>query len=649
MTKVLANWELDFPQHSSQIDISIVICAYNKSDYTLRCLSALCQSIKFNLANTEVILIDDCSTDNTQELFSPVRGIRYFRNQTNQGFLKSANIGARAATGNYVLFLNNDTEPIGNWLDPLLTRANETPNVGAVGAKLLNEDGSVQEAGGIIFSDGSGWNYGRGWELSDPRINYARPVDYCSGAALMVKTEILKQLNYFDLDFAPAYYEDTDICFQVRRLGYSVWYEPSSAVIHFESISHGKDPSSGIKAVQGRNRIKFLTKWQQELNQHYPNQLELVFKAANRQFAKRVLLIDHQIPTPDQDSGSLRIFELIQSMANLNCLVTFVAQNGLFKQGYSQKLAQLGVEILPASDKSLELLKTRAGFYDYAWVCRPDPTRFYFDQLAAVFADLPVIYDTVDLHYLRLRRGEQLALSDSVQADSAQLDSTQMERAELALMARSSKVVVVSESEQQMLTPTTKTPVFLVPNVHLDIEYSPSIRARSGLVFVGGFSHQPNEDAMKWFISEIFDQITSAAPQTMLRIVGSKTPTWLTELNHPNIQVMGWVPNLAPIYAASRVCVAPLRYGAGVKGKVGEAMSYGVPMVLTSTAAEGMKLNSNQHCLLADQPAEFAQGVIELLKNDARWQEISTAARSHIRENFGRAATLNRVKQLLEL
>jgi GT2 family glycosyltransferase/glycosyltransferase involved in cell wall biosynthesis len=644
MSKVLANWELDFPPTSNSVQVSIVICAFNKSDYTLKCLSAVCESLKFNLTNLEVILVDDCSTDNTQELFATVRGLTYLRNETNQGFLKSANRGAREAKGDFVLFLNNDTIPIGNWLDPLLQRAQANSNIGAVGVKLLNEDGSVQEAGGIIFSDGSGWNYGRGWDLSDPRINYARPVDYCSGAALMVKTEILKQLNYFDLEFAPAYYEDTDICFQVRRLGYSVWYEPNSVVMHFEGISHGKDPSSGIKAVQERNRIKFLTKWQQELIQHYPNQPELVFKAANRHFTKRVLLIDHQIPTPDQDSGSLRIFELIRSMINLNCLVTFVAQNGLFKQGYGQKLAQLGVEILPASDKNLELLKTRAGFYDYAWVCRPDPTRFYFEQLAAVFADLPVIYDTVDLHYLRLRRGEQLALSDSAQADSAQ-----MENAELALMARSSKVVVVSDYEQQLLTPTTKTPVFLVPNVHLDIEYSPSIRARSGLVFVGGFAHQPNEDAMKWFISEIFDQITSAAPQTMLRIVGSKTPTWLTELNHPNIQVLGWVPNLAPIYAASRVCIAPLRYGAGVKGKVGEAMSYGVPMVLTNTAAEGMKLNSNQHCLLADQPAEFAQGVIELLKNDARWQEISTAGRSHISESFGRAAALNRVKQLLEL
>jgi GT2 family glycosyltransferase/glycosyltransferase involved in cell wall biosynthesis len=644
VSAVLANWELDFPQQSNLVDISIVICAYNKSDYTLRCLSAVNQSLKFNLATTEVILVDDCSTDDTQTQFQTVRGLKYLRNETNQGFLKSANRGAAAATGKYVLFLNNDTEPIGNWLDPLLTRAESSPDIGAVGSKLLNDDGTVQEAGGIIFSDGSGWNYGRSWQASDPRINYPRPVDYCSGAVLLVRSDLLQKLGGFDINFAPAYYEDTDLCFALRKLGYSVWYEPNSVVIHFEGISHGKDTSSGIKSVQERNRIKFLAKWQQELTSHLSNNPDLVLTAANRQLAARVLLIDHQIPTPDQDSGSLRISELIKCMMQLNCLVTFVPQNGLRKQGYSEQLAQLGVEVLPATAENLELLKARAGFYDFIWTSRPDPTRFFFQELQRAFAEVPVIYDTVDLHFLRLKRNAELT-----GADEDYRAAIAMELNELELFERVAKVVVVSDYEIEVLKPKVKTPISLLPNVHLAVDYIPGPNTRDGLLFVGGFAHQPNEDAVNWFITEIFPQVLMSAPETKLRIVGSGIPNWLLELAHSNIEVLGWVPDLTPIYAQTRVCIAPLRYGAGVKGKVGEAMSHGVPMVVTTIAAEGMGLIHNKHTLIADEPAEFAAGVIKLLQDNKIWQQLAAAAQSHICENYGRASTLNRVKQLLEL
>ena len=644
MGRVLANWELDFPVHSSTVQVSIVICAYNKSDYTLKCLSAVCESLKFNMTQVEVILVDDCSTDNTQEIFANVRGLNYLRNENNLGFLKSANRGALAAQGQYVLFLNNDTLPIGNWLDPLVDRMKTHTKIGAVGSKLLNDDGSVQEAGGIIFADGSGWNYGRGWDATDPRINYARSVDYCSGAALLVKADLLKEIGGFDTSFAPAYYEDTDLCFQIRELGYSVWYEPNSVIIHYEGVSHGKDTSSGIKSVQEINRGKFQSKWHAALAEHFPNNPNLVHLAANRHYTSRILLVDHQIPTPDQDSGSLRIYELIKAMVELNCFVTFLIQNGLQRQIYTENLLNLGVEVLPATSENLELLFQRNNFYEAIWTSRPEPTTYFFSELRSHFAYVPVIYDTVDLHFLRMRRSAQLQSTDV-----NHIDSLRMEVNELELIEKSDKVVVVSDYEESVLKPLTNKPIYLIPNVHIASEYSPGPQQRSGILFVGGFAHQPNEDAISWFIKEIFPQILKEESTTKLQIVGANPPKWLLELNHPNIDVLGWVPELRDIYAKARVCIAPLRFGAGVKGKVGEALSYRVPIVLTDIAAEGLGLTANEHCLIANEPTEFANACLELLSNNQVWRTTSINGYRHITENFGKATTLKRVKELLEI
>jgi len=171
---IMKNWEIDFPPISSNCDVSIVICAYNKCEYTLYCLGAVCKSLSQNVASAEVILVDDCSNDKTQEVFAGVRGLRYIRNSSNLGFLRSANVGAKVAKGRNILFLNNDTIPIGNWIDPLLNRIDGSERVGAVGSRLVYQDGTLQEAGGIIFSDASGWNNGKQASIDLPEFNYPR-------------------------------------------------------------------------------------------------------------------------------------------------------------------------------------------------------------------------------------------------------------------------------------------------------------------------------------------------------------------------------------------------------------------------------------------------------------------------------------------
>ena len=212
----------------------------------------------------ELILVDDASPDHAASLVDSVPGVRLIRLSKNVGYLGACNAGAAAARGRHLLLLNNDTEVRPGFLDALV-RLLDDKSVGVVGSKLVYPDGRLQEAGGIIFRDGTGWNYGRGESPSRFEYAFVREVDYCSGASLLVRGELWQSLGGFDERYSPAYYEDVDLCFSAREAGYRVLYQPASVVIHHEGASHGTDTASGTKRYQEINRHKFVDKWHDEL------------------------------------------------------------------------------------------------------------------------------------------------------------------------------------------------------------------------------------------------------------------------------------------------------------------------------------------------------------------------------------------------
>jgi glycosyltransferase involved in cell wall biosynthesis len=488
----------------------------------------------------------------------------------------------------------------------------------------------LQEAGGIIFSDASGWNYGKGATLNLSEFNYPRKVDYCSGAALMIRSELWWKIGGFDERFAPAYYEDTDACFALHDLGFEVWYEPASIVVHFEGISHGKEITSGLKVHQVENKEKFYRKWSRALASHYLPDSNIVELAARIKYKKRILMIDHQVPTPDQDSGSLRIFEVMRTLLEMDFHITFLPENGLRRVGYSDRLVSLGVELITDFKHFEEVLEKRDHFYDYVWVSRPGPAKFFYEKVESKLSHIPIIYDSVDLHFQRIRR--QFATGDT---KVTYTDSLVTELEELDLISKSNLALVVSETESMLLSERVSLPIKIVSNVHRYHQSTTSLHNRSDLLFIGGFSHKPNEDGIAWFIGEIFPTVLSKLPHVRLKIIGSNTPSWLTNLMHPNIDVLGWVEKVEPFYASARASVAPLRYGAGVKGKVGESLSLATPMVLTSIAAEGMSLKNGENALIEDEPWGFAGAIIELMSNDSLWQELSVQGKTHIEETLG--------------
>jgi GT2 family glycosyltransferase len=605
--------------------VSIIIPAYNQFAYTFNCLESLSVNLSSDLAY-EIIIVNDASTDDTlEQLATLVKGIKVLTNAENSGFIRSCNYGASQAKGQYLYFLNNDTRILENCLESLLKLIVNNPQVGAVGSKLIYANSKQQEAGGIIWNSADGWNYGRLDSPEEPEYNYVRPVDYCSGASLLVPTELFKQLGGFSQDFIPAYYEDTDLCFAIRELGYQVLYQPQSNVIHYEGITSGTDLSSGIKQYQVINQTKFREKWSKVLTKHLDNDANNVPKAARRLQGKpTILVIDSYVPLYDRESGCVRLLNILKLLLNLGYSVIFFPDNGYPEQPYTSVLQQLGIEVIYGTPQRYNLEEKLIKYLpliDGVWLCRPELCDKYMD-LIRLKTKVPIIYDTIDLHFLRLKRQKDY-LDPSYQNTSWSWETYQ--KLELNYANQAEATVVVTEDEKQVLSSLGVKNVWVIPNIHEEIYLSEKVAfdQRSGLVFIGSYNHPPNIDAVKWLCLEIMPLVWASRPDITVNLLGSNLKDEVKELASDKVVVTGYVPEVEPYFQESRVFVAPLRFGAGMKGKIGQSLSLGLPTITTRIGAEGMGLIDHQDVLIADTAEEFAQAVIELYDNRELWQKLA--------------------------
>jgi GT2 family glycosyltransferase/glycosyltransferase involved in cell wall biosynthesis len=622
---------------------SIVIPVYNHCQHTFACLRAL--TAHPPAIACEILVIDDGSSDETAAWMTQIKGLRYHLRPQNGGFIAACNDGLRLSRGQYVVLLNNDTVPQPGWLDALLETFQTVPNAGLVGAQLLYPDGRLQESGGVVFNDGSCWSYGRFESAEDPRYASLRDTDYCSGAALALPRALFEQLDGLDTRYAPAYYEDTDLAFQVRAAGYRVLVQPASRVVHDEGTSNGTDTNSGVKAYQVRNQKVFAGKWQDALRQQLPVG-SVPSPALLHRNQRQILILDESVPQPDRDSASLRQFNLIRMLLDSGAHVVFVPTRGEHGGAATEALQALGVEVWYAPFlKGLgSWLHTHGARFAVVMMVRYHLANECLPLVKRFAPQARTVFDTVDLHYLRERRGAELA------RDVRLVRSAERTRAsELAVMAQTDVTLLVSGAEKkQLATDAPQVKVELLSNLHEVAGRGLDWDQRRDLVFVGGFRHPPNLDAMQWFIGEVFPLIREQLPNVDFHCIGADVPPQIHALaaTRPGVHVHGYVPDVAPYMSGGRISVAPLRFGAGVKGKINLSMAHGQPVVATTCGVEGMYLRDGEDVLVADGTREFADAVVRLYGDQTLWQHLSDNSLRNITRHFSLEAardTVNRV------
>lgn len=610
---------------------SVIVPVYNQLALSLACLRALADC--GDAAGFEVIVVDDGSSDDTPNLLPSVSGLRFHRNPKNLGFIGACNAGAALAKGEFLVFLNNDTTVQPGWLDALLETFARHPDTGLAGSKLVYPDGRLQEAGGIVFADGSGWNYGRFDDPAHPRYNFVREVDYCSGAAIAIRRELFGQLGGFDPLYAPAYYEDTDLAMRVRQQGLKVRYQPASVVVHHEGATAGTDLGSGVKAYQVANQKKFLARWRDVLaRDHLPAGTD-PDTASERGRRHRVLVLDACTPTPDRDSGSVRMLALMRLLREEGCSVVFFPENRAHDGRYTRELQQLGVEAWwhPWVADVPKWLAQHGARFDLVIGSRHYVLAPALPLLRSHAPRATVVFDTVDLHHLREQREAELS------GDAARLRAAARTRKiELELIAQSDLTWVVSHAEQALLAaemPSARVEV--VSNIHDAGGAGPGFAEREGLLFVGSYRHPPNVDAALWLADDILPRLREREPGLELHLVGGDAPPHIEALGQrEGIRFHGYVPDLDPLLRGARVALAPLRYGAGVKGKVNQALAHGLPVVATPCAVEGMHLRDGEDVLVADDAAGFAEAVQRAYDDAALWRKLSEGGLENTRRHF---------------
>jgi len=632
--------KLVFPYFSNPT-VSIIIPFYNQEAYTWACLNSIYEHLP--TVSFEIILINDNSSDSTD--FSLIENIQAINNSENLGFLRSVNRGISLARGEYIYLLNNDTIVKKEFLDALYEVFTAYQNVGAVGSKLLNSDGSLQEAGCVFMKD-CNINQVVKKEHYYPEVNYVYKVDYCSGCSLLFKKyNDNNELNLFDEQFAPAYFEETDLCFTLKYLqGKDIYYTPFSQVIHFNGVSYNskvEDQSQSKKQLFESNLAKFKRKWLTEIESISALNIEQrILELYNN---KSIVFFYYRVPEYDNNSGDLRFTEIIKAFKILGYHITLIVESTRIDNPYLSFFQKMGVSTYYEYRKTKGLQKFFKNIQHVkpiCWFYTADVFISYYKTVRKLLQKPTLVFDMVDVHHLRLLRMlEREPLNKNLK--KWYLKALKNEK-----IASSEADIIIPISDEEgvyMEKFCAQNKMIVISNVHypkVNIGQIPGFTQRSGLLFIGS-KHLPNLDSMQFLHEDIMPNIWKTNPEIELYVIGDVNT--LLNISHPKIKLLGHVPDITDHFLNTKLMVAPLRYGAGVKGKIGQAFEYYLPVVTSKIGAEGMQLEDGETVLLAETAEEFAEKILLLYTDEDLWKKIQTHSERGLRP-FSRETLFDKIK-----
>jgi GT2 family glycosyltransferase len=615
--------------------VSIIVVLHNKAHLSLLSFKALLEAVDVPY---ELIIIDNDSSDETHRLLDRCAGAKIIRNTRNLGFGEGCMQGSNCAQGEFLFFLNNDALlAVGTLKFAICDFAD--PTVGCVGGKILLASGELQEAGSIIWSDGSAFGYGRGDDPSSPQYNFRRPVDYCSGAFLLTRRSLFVELGGFDSCYSPAYYEDTDYCMKVWRRGYRVMYEPRSAVYHYESASSG-DNEAARPRMAANQRI-FVDRWASVLNGHSTPSSTNVLRArlASASSGLRILYIDDRVPHRSLGSGFPRSNDILGELVKQNHHVTYVPFSFPFESANAEYIdIKPDIELLDYQNTSRAVFQQYVSLANVVWISRPhNLTRFLDDVVDSGEMSAKLIFDMEAIFSDR----ERLSIDLTHRRIPPAIMDSRMQR-EFMLAKSADAVVVVSERDQDRLRNADVRNVQVLGHC---LEAKPTMRAfceRSSFLFVGAVHgpKSPNGDSMEVFCREIWPDVRAKTGAELV-IAGFGTDYYLGGLSQDGVKVMGAVADLAPLYDKARVVVVPTRYAAGIPFKAHEAAAFGVPMVVSMLIGQQLQWQEDTEVLVAGDSQDFVQKCNRLFTDINLWRDLRVNGLTRIvcefsRQNFGR-------------
>jgi radical SAM superfamily enzyme YgiQ (UPF0313 family)/GT2 family glycosyltransferase/MoaA/NifB/PqqE/SkfB family radical SAM enzyme/glycosyltransferase involved in cell wall biosynthesis len=624
-------------------DVSIIIPLYKHYEDTMACLRSISQNSGAGYTY-EIIAPDDGIDEPIAHLLPMANGLHASLNERNLGFVWNCKTAARQAKGRYLLFLNSDTLVGPDWLAPLVRIADSDDKIGIVGAKLLNPDGTIQDAGWSVLANGWGVPIGRNGDASEERYNYVREVDCVVGACLLTRRSLYEEVGGFDPIYAPAFYEEFDYAFTLRSRGYKVMYQPASQVVHMGSASYGVEMRDRLSAI---NHDKFARKWDLAL-QSQPASCEDEFLVRESVGHRPIILcIDDKLPEYDRHAGGLTIDQYLTLLLRMGWRVVFAPFDGEPREPYAQRLRQKGIELVTARTGLADWLDKHGRHLSVVWTARPEAT-YSLLPLLRDKTQARILYYTHDLHYLREQRRYEIERDPSILVTAATVRNW-----EFSIFSSVDRIMSPSEEEAQIIRQEISgadvvcIPPYLYPPGSGNLKTPDDFKPLQDIVFVGGFPHLPNVDAALWLVNEIMPLVWAEEPEARLLLIGNAPPPQIETLRGPHVVVTGMVPDLAPYFENARLSVSPLRYGAGVKGKIVTAMQSGVPIVTTSLGAEGIGLTDDHHALIADDGRALSDRITRLLREPETCARLANAASTLIEERFSETAGETIMKRIL--